>query len=146
MTTLVGNQTNFEDALQELVELDFDAVEAYEAAIERLDSDSYKKKLNEFKSDHERHIKELNAVLRTHKIKTVDGPSAKKWLTKGKVVLANLIGDRTILAAMLSNELDTNKAYEKVNQHEGKWDDAVDALKKGYADEQKHKKWLEENK
>ncbi len=146
MTTLVGNQTNFEDALQELVELDFDAVEAYEAAIERLDSDSYKKKLNEFKLDHERHIKELNAVLRIHKIKTVDGPSAKKWLTKGKVVLANLMGDRTILAAMLSNELDTNKAYEKVNQHEGKWDDAVNVLKKGYADEQKHKKWLEENK
>ena len=36
MTTLVGTQTKFVKAVRELVELDFDALEAYNAAINRL--------------------------------------------------------------------------------------------------------------
>ncbi|AFC70705.1 hypothetical protein MC5_01535 [Rickettsia australis str. Cutlack] len=35
MTTLVRTQNNFADAIKELVELDYDAIEAYKAAINR---------------------------------------------------------------------------------------------------------------
>ncbi|MCZ6884261.1 hypothetical protein [Rickettsia helvetica] len=37
-----------------------------------------------FKTDHERHVKELNELLSKHNEKTVKGPSSKQWLTKGK--------------------------------------------------------------
>ena len=64
MVTIVGMQGDFASALKDLVELDYDAVEAYEAAINRLDDEEYKDVLKTFKEDHERHISELSDVLR----------------------------------------------------------------------------------
>jgi len=145
MVTLVGTQEDFEAALKELLELDYDAVEAYEAAINRLESQDYRTQLNTFKTDHERHIKEISALLRQHNIAPPEGPSiGKQWLAKGKVVLANLIGDNAILRAMMSNEIDTNTAYERVLNHERLWADSKDVIKRGLMDERKHKKWLED--
>jgi rubrerythrin len=144
MVTLVGTQEDFETVLKELIELDYDAVEAYEAAINRLESQEYKAQLNTFKADHERHIKEISALLKQHNIDSPEGPSiGKQWLAKGKVILANLIGDTTILRAMMSNEIDTNTAYERVLNHEKLWPDSKDIIKRGLLDERKHKKWLE---
>ena len=64
MVTLVGIQTEFEDALKDLIELDYDAVEAYDAAINRLENQDFKEKLNIFKADHEWHIQELSSILK----------------------------------------------------------------------------------
>ncbi|MBL0942527.1 MAG: DUF2383 domain-containing protein, partial [Alphaproteobacteria bacterium] len=75
MVTLVGTQEDFEVALKELLELDYDAVEAYEAAINRLENQEYKTQLNTFKNDHERHIKEISALLKKHNIAPTKGPS-----------------------------------------------------------------------
>lgn len=145
MATLVGMQADFAKAISELIELDYDAVEAYELAIQRLKSISYKNKIEEFKKDHERHINELNEILVIHNKVKVKGPSSKQWLTKGKVVLSNLVGnDITILKAMLTNEEDTNTAYERVNNHQEKWNDAITVLKQGLLDEKRHKKWIED--
>jgi len=143
MATLVGTQERFADALKELVELDYDAIEAYKASINRITNESYKTQLEKFKNDHERHIKDLNEILAKKGEKTVEGPSAKQWLTKGKVVLANLMGDEAILQAMLTNEEDTNQAYERLNNHKEKWGTALGSLQAGLQDEKHHKKWIE---
>ncbi len=144
MTTLVGTQTEFSDALKNLLELDFDAVEAYDAAINRLGNQTYIQKLSEFRDDHKRHIKELSDLLRSHNEEVPEGPSMKQWLTKGKVVLANLVGDDTILGAMKTNEDDTNTAYERMAEREDQWEDAKDIILRGLQDEKKHKRWLED--
>ena len=144
MVTLVGIQANFEDALKDLIELDYDAVEAYEAAVNRLHNQELKEKLNIFKADHEWHIQELANVLKKRNIAPPSGPSVgKQWLTKGKVILANLIGDNSILRAMLSNELETNTAYERVFLREDMWPEAKDIIRRSFEDEKRHKKWLE---
>jgi bacterioferritin (cytochrome b1) len=144
MATLVGTQSNFTKVIKELIELDYDAVEAYEAAISRLKNTGYKEHMQKFKKDHERHVTELNEILLAHGEQQVTGPSAKQWLTKGKVVLSDMVGDDiTILKAMLTNEEDTNKAYERANNHEKKWDSALKVLAKGLDDERHHKKWIE---
>lgn len=145
MATLVGTQTNFADALRALIELDYDAIEAYKAAVDRIENEHYKNQLRKFEADHQRHVQELNAVLRAHGEKEVDGPSGKQWLTKGKVVIADLFGDNPILQAMHSNEDDTNSAYERMNDHKDKWLDALEVLRRGLLDEKQHRKWLEEN-
>lgn len=147
MVTMVGKQAEFSDAIKELIELDYDAVEAYEAAISRLENTVYKGKLSEFLNDHKRHIKEFTTLLKKHNTDAPNSPSAgKQWLTKGKVVLANLIGDDAILSAMLSNEEDTNTAYERMNERTDKWDDSKDILRRGLEDERQHKKWFEQQK
>jgi hypothetical protein len=153
MATMVGTQSNFEDALYELCELDYDAVEAYEAAINRIGGGDkekniekqkeYKEKLKEFKEDHQRHIEEIRSFLRKRDAKIPEGPSAKSILTQGKVVLGNLLGDKSILKAMLSNEEDTNTAYERLNDHPEKSTEAEEFLRQGLRDEKKHKAWLE---
>lgn len=140
----MGMQSDFTAALKDLVELDFDAVEAYEAAINRLNNAEYKSKLTEFKSDHERHITELSGVLKNHGEEAPTGPSiGKQWIAKGKVILAEIIGDNGILVAMKTNEMDTNIAYERMNAREDKWLEAVYILQRGLEDEKKHKSWLE---
>ena len=144
MVTYVGNQENFTEALKALLELEYAAADAYETAVTRLESQEYKIKLESFKKDHERHIEEVSSLLRDHHHeipeKSVVG---KQLLTTGKVVIANLIGDNAILQAMVSNEIDTNTAYERMQNHEDKWPEAEDIIDRGLQDERMHKEWLE---
>lgn len=142
MTTFVGSQKHFIDAIKSLLELDYDAVKAYEAAINRIENTSYKAKLSEFKKDHERHIKELSDLIEKHKETPPTGPSAKQLLTKGKVVFANLLGDQAILKAMLDNEEDTTEAYQTMVDRSDQWEDSKEILQHGSQDEKKHKAWL----
>lgn len=143
MVTNVGTQDSFAAAVKELLELDYDAIEAYEAAIARLSNAEYKSKLQEFCEDHKRHVRELQYLLFDRGVEAPTGPSNKSLLTKGKVVLANLLGDDAVLAAMLTNEQDTNTAYERMNQRNDKWEEAASVLEDGLRDERKHKSWLE---
>lgn len=145
MSTLVGTQNSFADAIRSLIELDFDAIEAYEAAINRIENGEFRIQLRNFKEDHEGHVHELNQLLTIHNEKTVSGPDAKKWLTQGKVVLGSLMGDNAILKAMFTNEEDTNTAYERVTNHAEIWADAKEILSAGFSDEKRHKRWIEEN-
>jgi len=145
MATMVGTQNSFVNAVKALVELDFDAIEAYEAAINRIGNEEYKVQLQNFKEDHERHVQELNQLLSIHNEDIVSGPDMKKWLTQGKVIMGSLIGDTAILKAMLTNEEDTNTAYNRVENHPEIWGDAKEIISAGYSDERRHKRWLEEN-
>lgn len=144
MFTLVGLQSDFGKALKELIELDYDAIEAYEIACNKLTNEKYKAQIKEFKADHEKHVKELTQLLARHNVEVPTGASiGNQWLTKGKVILGSLVGDISILKAMLSNEIDTNTAYERMRIHENMWEDATDILNHGLQDEKKHKSWLE---
>lgn len=144
MTTFVGTQAHFIDAMKSLVELEYDMVEAYQAAINRIESAEYKQKLQEFMDDHKRHISDLSALIRDHGDTPPTSPStAKQWLVKGKVVIAGLVGDKTILAAMADNEKDSKKAYERMLEYQDQWQGAKEVLKKGLADENHHKDWFD---
>ncbi|MDF2964955.1 MAG: hypothetical protein K0Q51_343 [Rickettsiaceae bacterium] len=143
MVTLVGLQTTFTSAVLDLIELEYDAKEAYEAAINRLENQVYVKQLQEFLADHERHIKELTKLVENHDETAPKGPSGKQWLTKGKVMLGNLISDEAILRAMRSNEIDTNAAYDRMADYDDIWPDAKDFVARAFADEKRHKAWFD---
>ena len=145
MVTFVGTQEHFGDSLTELVELEYAALDAYEAAVERLQEAAYKEKLMQFQKDHEQHIEKLCAVLRKNNCEIPEkGMSGKQVITTGKVLLANMIGDKTILQAIKSNEIDTHTAYQRMNAHQGKWTDAQSILEAGLFDETRHLSWLED--
>lgn len=127
--------------LSDLIELDYDAIAAYKSAIARLESAAYKATLTEFLGDHKRHIEELgSAVRREGGNPPVEG-DAKKFLTKGKVVLADLAGDEAILKAMKSNEEQTNTKYEEAVET-GYPENIQAVLRQGLSDERRHKDWL----
>lgn len=144
MVTLVGTQIHFVDAVKELIELDYEAVEAYEAAINRLENSDYKAQLEKFKQDHQEHISKLSDALQQNNEAAPTGPSAKQYLTQGKVILANIFGDKAILMAMRSNETDTNTAYERMSTRNDIKEIFEPLIQQGLADEKRHKAWLEE--
>ena len=143
MVTTIGLQSNFIDALKELVQLGYDVVVAYEIAINRLNAPEYKTSLQNFKEDHEYHVKVFSNYLATNGEIPPAVPRIKSLLKQGKVVLANLLGDRTILRTMKSNEQDTNKAYERLNNYENIPVEIKNCIKKALEDERRHAAWLD---
>lgn len=144
MVTMVGKQSDFSKAMHSLVELEYDALSAYKTAIESLENQKYRQQLITFSNDHTDHIKKLTKLLQQHDAPIPDGPDTLKHLiVKGKVVIAKNMGDKAILGAMLSNEEDTNRAYENMLSHTDMWPDANATIKKNWEDERRHKNWLE---
>lgn len=129
--------------LNELIALDFDAIEAYQAAIDRLEDSGARAKLQEFMRDHERHTRNLSELVRQHGGRPRTGPDAKRFLTKGKVVMANLAGDRAIMNAMRSNEDVTNHKYETALEMQGLDVPTRGVLETNLADERRHREWIQ---
>lgn len=142
MTTLVGKDTKFVHAMKDLLELEFDALGAYNTLIDRLKNEIYKNQVETFKKDHEWHINALKKVLEVHDVSAPKGPDSKQWLTKGKVVLANIIGEGPMLLAMASNEEDMVEAYQRMVERTDKWEDAEEVLERGLSDEKRHLTWM----
>jgi rubrerythrin len=129
--------------LKDLLSLDYAAMEAYEASIERFINPDYKKQFDEFKKDHEEHIKNISNFFKEIGQDYPKGAGLKKILTEGKVVLSGLVGDQAILKAMRSNELETTQSYEQINSYPNIPSNIINILKKGYEDEKKHLEWIE---
>lgn len=144
MATLVGMERDLSSLLEDLIELDFDAVEAYQAAIDRLEDATAREKLTEFKGDHVRHTEELGKLLRESGREPPKKGDIKRILTKGKVVIAGLAGDKAILMAMKTNEDDTNKAYERAVNNDAAPATIKEVLRANLADERRHRQWIED--
>ena len=148
MTTLVGTQKDFKDAIIALIELEYDAIGAYKSAIEKLENADFKENMTRFLKDHEQHLTRLKNfyTILEPSLKLPDKPDLIKGImVKMKVSIGNAVGsDFSILAAMLDNELDTNTAYQRITIHTGA-PEGIDAiLTEAYNDEKRHKAWLEE--
>lgn len=143
MATLVGTQKDLGSLLNNLIELDYDAVAAYTAAIESLESPIFRDKLRAFKADHERHIIDLKPYAARYSEHVASGPDLKQVVTRGKVAFAQLAGDRAILYAMRSNEDDTNTAYDRAVRHMDVPGDLLALLQRNLSDERRHRAWLD---
>lgn len=143
MATLIGKEDSVVDMLVHLAELDFDAIAAYQAAITRLDSPRCTAAMQEFMNDHVRHTRELAPIIVSLGGKPPLEGDLKGILTQGKVVIGQIAGDTGILAAMRSNEQDTNTAYENAFLRTELSEHARAVLSRGLSDERRHKQWIE---
>ena len=144
MATTVGTESKVEDLLSDLIQLDHDAADAYQAAIDRLENASYRSTLAKFKEDHLRHIDELGECLSTMGKTPPKQGDMKSLLTQGKVVMGGLMGDKAILQAMKTNEDDTNTAYERAASHRDATPDVHAILERNLGDERRHRDWMVE--
>ena len=142
MVTTVGTESTLEDLLEDLVSLDYDAADAYQAAIDRLDEARFRDRLREFKGDHLRHIDEIGAILQRMGRTPPKEGDMKSYLTQGKVVMGSLMGDKAILQAMRTNEADTNTAYERAVAFHGLDATTQETLLRGLEDERRHCEWI----
>lgn len=144
MGTQVVTEKEVVAQLNDLIALDYDAIEAYEAALTRLSDQPSKQQLRQFLGDHQRHTVELAGFVAKYGFTPVTQADYKQILTKGKVVLAGLVGDKAILAAMKSNEDDTNTAYARAVAKPGLPESIRITLNRNLADERRHRAWIEQ--
>jgi len=144
MVTTIGTETTLEGLLSDLMSLEHDAIAAYEEAVKRLDGPSLKEGMQGLLSDHQSHLAELDKIMHGMGQNTPSDGAAKKMLTQGKVMAADVIGDKAILNAMKSNEQDTNTAYDRATRMTGIPEDVMAFLQRARDDEARHKAWLEE--
>lgn len=144
MITLVGTQSDFLDALNCLLELEYEAIEIYEAAINRIESKNYVTQLKSFKQDHQNHIDKISKYLASKNYDLVKKPGIKQWISIASISFSSIIGDKNVLGSFRSAEEDTNTAYERVNNHSEAAQDFKRELTSFYEDEKRHKKWIEE--
>ena len=101
--------------LNDLMQLDHDAVETYERALEHVEDDlDVQDDLLVFKLDHERHITELSGAIIALGGKPKEPKrDVKGLLLEGLTALRSVTGTKGALKAMRMNEKITNKTYTR---------------------------------
>jgi len=143
MVTMVGNESDFGKLVIDLIYLEHDAIAAYESTIERLDDKTLSAKVAEFHQDHRQHLTTLNEIAVEAGIDAPTDGDMRQMLTKGKIALADMFGDKTILKAMRSNEEDTVTAYERATQHPDARPESKAFFMKAHQVELRHRAWFE---
>jgi rubrerythrin len=127
-----------------LAELDAEAAEAYRIAAENTDQVHLRTKLEEFRSDHIRHVANLNNL-----ISAAGGPAVSTELDEESSAVTMLaatmstMGVRAGLLAMIANEQLTNTTYQTAAELPFE-DEVAQVIEQHLADEQRHLEWLTE--
>lgn len=101
--------------LNDLLQLDHDAVGAYDIAIEALQSKTHEATLRRFKGDHERHIRELTHLIRERGGTAIQLPHLPSGIFKLAVQKAGSLGggDAAVLLAFKANERQVRDKYRR---------------------------------
>ena len=78
--------------LNDLVQLDHDAVGAYGIAIHSASDESHRQALREFRADHERHIEEITRLIQDRGGKPLQAPHLPTSVLKLAVQKAGTLG------------------------------------------------------
>jgi len=140
---MLSSESELVASLNRLIVTDYDAIEAYEAAIFRLSNGEDQATLRLFLEDHRRHIEKLTALVRQSGGFAVDHADLRRLVTKGKVVIGGFMGDDAVLGAMYSNENETNDAYSRASTSRAFAPPVRLALAHFLDDEVRHREWLE---
>ncbi len=131
------------EGLNDLLQLDHDAVGAYEAAIERLQNRDYAVQIEGFRKDHERHIRELNDLILRLGGTPTNEPHATGPLKQGIQRIAAVGGDAAILAAWRANELQITTKYDRYAREANAWPaEAKRLVDTNALDEERHYQWV----
>ena len=127
--------------LNDLLQLDHDAVQAHTVAIENLRSEPFRSTLRTFRGDQERHIAELTRLVQARGGKPVELPDMPTGMFKlGLQKAAAAGGDRELLLAFKAIEGQVRDRYRRAAA------DALPAevsavLRHNAADEERHYAW-----
>src|SRR4029079_7393513 len=126
----------------DLLQLDHDAVAAYDIAIRSVEGAALKEALRRFKSDHERHITELTRLIHERDGIPVQLPHIPTGGFKLAVQEAGNLGggDVGVLLAFKANERQVRDKYRRAAASATHLAGEV-VLARGAADESRHYAW-----
>ena len=133
-------------SLNDLLQLDIDAVQAYSLAIRQLESTVRQRAVRRYQADHKRHIADLKRLIRSYG----GAPIAVSHIPTGPFKLAmqaeaSLGSDRAVLLAFKANERQVRDKYRRAANRKGLSADVARVLKRAAADEERHYRWAEKS-
>jgi len=100
--------------LNDLLQLDHDAVQAYGIAIDSVEDERLRETLIAFRGDHERHIDELTELIRAHGGIPIETAHIPTGMFKAAVQRAGAArGDRALMLAFKANERQVRDKYRR---------------------------------
>jgi rubrerythrin len=143
MVDMVRTDAALTAELNDLLQLDHDAVQAYSVAIAAVRLPHLRSMLERFREDHERHIEELVALIRARGGLPVQLPHIPTGFFKLAVQKVGALGsDREILLAFKANERQVRDKYRR--HADAPHDPAVAGmLRRAALDEAEHYAWAE---
>jgi uncharacterized protein (TIGR02284 family) len=128
-----------------LMQLDVDAIGAYEQALEKIEHTLIKEAIVRFQEAHRTHVQQLKeAITRLGGQPPSEKPDLKGYLLEGFTALRSVTGTEGALKAMKSNEQLTNKRYREALD----WSIPAELqplIEKNYQDEQAHLRYIEQS-
>lgn len=130
--------------LNDLLQLDHDALQSYQLAIGELESAAYRETIRRYRGDHERHVTELTGLIRRYGGMPIELPhptGVLKLATQGAGALGG--GDTHVLMAFRANERQARDKYARAAAL-GEWPaDVAAVVRVAAADESRHYDWVD---
>lgn len=131
------------DGLNDLLQLDHDAMGAYQIAIEKLNDPDHRSQIEGFLRDHERHVADLNTLILEFGGEPINEPHATGPFKEALQSLGALGGDKGVLMAFRTNELQVRTKYDSYASRAVFWPNHVKALiDRNALDEERHYRWV----
>ena len=127
--------------LNDLLQLDHDAVGAYGVAINATTDESRRETLRGFRADHERHIEEVTRLIQDRGGKPIQSPHLPTGVFKLAVQKAGTLGGETaLLLAFKANERQGRDKYRRAAENSDDLE-VADVLARASEDEIRHYDW-----
>ena len=138
--TTTSRSVGLVSELNDLLQLDYDAVAGYTIALNALDDLGYQDAVRTFKADHERHIDELIALIKSHGGVPVPIPHVTGEFKRAAQEVGPAGSDAEIIEAIKANEVQSRDVYRRAasKQHPT---DVQGVLIRCARDEQRHFDW-----
>jgi hypothetical protein len=131
--------------LNDLLQLEHDALPNYAVAIAGLRDRQLREELRAFRDDHRRHARELAGLISARGGVPLHLPHLPTGLLKLGVQVAGLTGgDRAVLLAFRANEWQSQAKYRRVASREDHPADVADVLRRAADDEARHYAWADD--
>jgi hypothetical protein len=126
--------------LNDLLQLDHDAVAAYALALNALEDPVYQEDVRRFKQDHERHIDELTELIHSFGGMPMPLPHASGVFKLAVQAVGATGGDAAVIRAFKANETQSRDKYRRAasKQHPP---EVQGVLIRAARDEQRHFDW-----
>jgi hypothetical protein len=127
-------------SINDLLQLDYDAVSAYSLALRELDSPRLKQELQAHMADHQRHIQELERHLDRLGGMKVPLPHLSGVFKLAVQAVVGAASDRKVLLAFKANEMQARDKYTRAAESDLPIE-VRDTVRRAAEDEQRHYDW-----
>jgi uncharacterized protein (TIGR02284 family) len=131
------------DRINELMNLDYDAIKGYDKAIDDIDNRTIQEQLRIFRADHERHIRDYRSLMQQLGGKAEEpNRHLKGAFLEAMAAIRSKLGTRNALKACEGAESIVNSRYRDAVAADLPLD-VMPIVHRNYADEQRHLAYIQ---